>query len=61
MMNNKESYNIMDDLNNLKCSITVGQLLNACLMICSQLSCNETHCNNLIIKFIIIKLLTTTL
>jgi len=38
MMNNKEPYNIMDDLNNLKYSITVGQLLNACPKIRSQLS-----------------------
>jgi len=36
-MNNKEPFNIMDDLNNLKCSITVGQLLNACPKIGSQL------------------------
>jgi len=38
MMNNKESYNIMDDLNNFKSSITIGQLLNACPKIRSQLN-----------------------
>ena len=38
MMNNKEPYNIMDDLNNLKSSITIGQLLNACPKIRSQLT-----------------------
>jgi len=30
MMNNKEPYDITDNLNNIKCSITIGQLLNAC-------------------------------
>jgi len=38
MINNKEPCNIMDDLNNLKSSITIGQLLNACPKIRSQLT-----------------------
>jgi len=30
MMNDKEPYTIMDDLNHLKSSITIGPLMNAC-------------------------------
>jgi len=38
IINNKEPYIIMDDLNNLKSSITIGQLLNVCTKIRSQLT-----------------------
>jgi len=33
-----DTSNIMNDLNNLQCRVTVGQLLNACPTIRSQLS-----------------------
>jgi len=38
IINNKEPYIIMDDLNNLKSSITIGQLLNVCTKIRPQLT-----------------------